>query len=264
MHLDEIVARKREFWRAGGHPVPTGSRRRPAVPGRFRTALRRPDVSVIAEVKPKSPSKGDLWPAEKAVPLATAYAEGGARAVSVLADEPFFGGSPALVAEVRAAVELPVLFKDFVVDTRQVTLAHACGADAVLVIVRSLDDAELADILGAARDLGLDALVETFTATEIDRAVTAGADLVGVNNRDLRTFSVDLDNSARLRDGIPEDVVTVSESGLRHRADVTRIGAHGFDACLVGETLLTSGSPADAVRDLTGVPVRRTAREART
>ncbi|MGA4838094.1 indole-3-glycerol phosphate synthase TrpC [Streptomyces sp. G45] len=263
MHLDEIVARKRAFWRTGGHPVPTSGPARPDGAGRFRAALSKPDVSVIAEVKPKSPSKGDLWPAAEAVPLAKEYAAGGARAVSVLADEPFFGGSPALVAEVRSAVELPVLFKDFVVDTRQVALAHACGADAVLVIVRSLADAELTDVLAAAAEYGLDALVETFTAEDIERALAAGADLIGVNNRDLRTFSVDLDNSARLRARIPDGVVTVSESGLRHRADVTRIGADGYDACLVGETLLTSGSPADAVRDLTGVPVRRPTREAR-
>ncbi|MGH8897250.1 MAG: indole-3-glycerol phosphate synthase TrpC [Egibacteraceae bacterium] len=255
MHLDEIVARKREVWRATRATRPSAeTRTRPAQAGRFAAAIAQPEVSIIAEVKPRSPSKGDLWPVDRAVPLACTYAANGARAISVLADEPFFGGSPELVAAVARAVDVPVLFKDFVVDARQVELAHACGADAVLVIVRSLDDAELADIVAAVTALQLDPLVETFTAAEIDRALRVGARIIGINNRDLQDFTVDLENSARLRALIPSGVITVSESGLASRSDVARVAGHRFDACLVGETLLTSSDPGAALRDLCGIP----------
>jgi indole-3-glycerol phosphate synthase len=190
--------------------------------------------------------------------MARTYAGAGASAISVLADSPFFGGSPELVAAVAAdeRVTVPVLYKDFLVDVRQVELARDCGADAVLVIVRAVDDPLLKDILVAADELGLDALVETFTADEVDRALAAGASVVGVNNRDLRTFTVDLENSARLRTQIPAGVLTVSESGLRNRGDIERIAGHGFHAALIGESLLTSADPAEQLRALTGVEVR--------
>jgi indole-3-glycerol phosphate synthase len=254
MHLDQIIATKREQWAATATADP-GERRRPVRPGRFAAAVSGQSVGIIAEVKPRSPSKGDLWPAAKAVPLALAYEAGGAAAISVLAEEQFFGGGPDLVRQVVEAVSVPVLFKDFVVDPRQVELANACGADAVLVIVRAVDDALLADIHATADGLGLDALVETFTESEVERALAVGARLVGVNNRDLDTFTVDLGNSARLRGLIPADVPTVSESGLRDRADITRVAAIGFTGCLIGETLLTSENQVEAVRGLTGVPV---------
>jgi indole-3-glycerol phosphate synthase len=254
MHLDQIVARKREQWASAVKAVPD-ERTRPLRPGRFAAAVSGPAVGIIAEVKPRSPSRGDLWPRAKAVPLALSYEAGGAAAVSVLAEEQFFGGGPDLVRRVADAVSIPVLFKDFVVDTRQVLLAHATGADALLVIVRAVDDAELADITATAAGLGLDALVETFTEHEVERALAAGATLVGVNNRDLDTFAVDLGNSARLRALVPAGVPAVSESGLRDRADIERVAALGFTGCLVGETLLTSGNQVEAVRELTGVPV---------
>ncbi|WP_405583461.1 indole-3-glycerol phosphate synthase TrpC [Streptomyces sp. NBC_01190] len=260
MHLDEIVARKRELWNhTTGVPEVGGERVRPAVAGTFAAALRGPHISVIAEVKPKSPSKGDLLPLDRAVSTARGYAAAGAAAVSVLADAPFFGGSPDLVAQIAAdpEVTVPVLYKDFLVDVRQVHLAHRAGADAVLLIVRAVDDPLLVDLVQAAAALGLDALVETFTEDEIERALTAGARIVGVNNRDLQTFSVDLDNSARLRGLIPADVATVSESGIGGRTDLARVAGHGFDACLIGETLLTASRPGDALRDLLGVPVLR-------
>lgn len=259
MHLDEIVAHKREHWkRTTGVPELGGERARPAVAGTFTAALRGPDMAVIAEVKPKSPSKGDLLPVDRAVPTARAYAAAGARAVSVLADTAFFGGSPDLVSDVAAdpGVDVPVLYKDFLVDVRQVHIAHRAGADAVLVIVRAVDDPLLRDLVQAAAGLGLDALVETFTEAEVERALAAGARLVGVNNRDLRTFTVDLDNSARLRRLIPAEVTAVSESGIGGRDDLRRVADHGFDACLIGETLLTAADPGEAVRGLLGVPVR--------
>ncbi|MET9361913.1 indole-3-glycerol phosphate synthase TrpC [Streptomyces sp. NPDC006632] len=255
MHLDEIVARKREDWsRITGTPA-LGERPTPAVPGTFADALRGPDVSVIAEVKPKSPSKGELLPLDRALDTARAYAASGASAVSVLADTPFFGGSPELVASIAAdpQVTVPVLYKDFLVDARQVELAHQTGADAVLLIVRAVDDVLLKDLIQAASGFGLDALVETFTAQEIERALAAGAQLIGINNRDLQTFSVDLENSAKLRTLIPQGVLTVSESGIGGRRDMERIAGHGFDGVLVGENLLSAADTGSALGELLGV-----------
>lgn len=256
MHLDRILHEKRRQWAGPAAAVQVAPRREPAFPGRFRDALRGDRVALIAEVKPRSPSKGELWPAEQAVPLARTYAASGASAVSVLADEEFFGGSPALVAAVAADpdVRLPVLYKDFVVDVRQVALAHACGADGMLVIVRALDDARLRDVTEAAREHGLDPLHECFDERDLDRALALDADLVGINNRDLQSFRVDLGIGARLRALVPPGVVTVSESGLASRRDVEMIAGHGFDACLVGEALLTSRDPAAAVAAMGAVP----------
>lgn len=253
MHLDQIIAHKKAQWAGIAGTVP-GERGRPLRPGRFTKAVSGPQVGIIAEVKPRSPSKGDLWPRADVVPLALSYEAGGAAAVSVLAEEQFFGGGADLVRQVADAVRIPVLFKDFVVDTRQVRLAYAAGADAVLVIVRAVADPLLADILATARGLGLDALVETFTQHEVERALAAGAKLIGVNNRDLDTFEVDLHNSARLREKIPAEIPAVSESGLRDRADIERVAKLGFSGCLIGETLLTSADQEAAVRELTGVP----------
>jgi indole-3-glycerol phosphate synthase len=258
MHLDKIIAHKKAQW-AGIAGTLSGERTRALRPGRFTKAVNGSRVGIIAEVKPRSPAKGDLWPREDAAPLALSYEAGGAAAVSVLAEEQFFGGGADLVRQVADAVRIPVLFKDFVVDTRQITLAHAAGADAVLVIVRAVDDPLLNDILDTAEGLGLDALVETFTAGEVERALAAGATLVGVNNRDLDTFEVDLRNSARLRDLIPAEIPAVSESGLRDRADIERVAKLGFTGCLIGETLLTSADQEQAVRALTGVPTTREA-----
>ncbi|MFI6862395.1 indole-3-glycerol-phosphate synthase [Streptomyces sp. NPDC050421] len=257
-HLDDIVAAKRAAWSG---PVAADAaargRRTASVPGRLAAALGGSEVSVIAEIKPKSPSKGQLLDPAQAVPTARSYIAGGASAISVLADSPYFGGSPELVRTVaeHPDVTVPVLFKDFLVDVRQVTLAHDSGADGVLIIARAVDNALLTDLVRTAHGLGLDALVETFTQDEVDRALTAGARIVGINNRDLQTFSVDLDNSARLRRDIPRGVLTVSESGLAGRPDIERIAAHGFDAALIGESLLSSNDPAAQLRSYTGVPI---------
>jgi len=244
MYLDRIIARKREQWANGALAGAAEARREPASSGRLRDALCGDHVAVIAEVKPRSPSKGELWPVERAVPLARTYASSGASAVSVLAEEEFFGGSPALVAAVAA---------DPGVDVRQVALAHASGADGLLVIVRALDDAELRGVTQAAWECGLDPLHECFSERDLDRALSVGADLIGINNRDLQTFDVDLATGARLRALVPPGVVTVSESGLAGPADVDAIGRQGFDACLVGEALLTSADVASAVAGMSGI-----------
>jgi indole-3-glycerol phosphate synthase len=255
MHLDQIIARKKEQWAGIAGTLP-GARTQPLRPGRFAKAVSGPRVGIIAEVKPRSPAGGDLWPRDEAVPLALSYEAGGAAAVSVLAEEQFFGGGADLVRQVADAVRIPVLFRDVVVDIRQVKLAYATGADALTVIARAVDDPLLTDIIDTARGLGLDALVETFTADEVERAVVAGATLVGVGNRDPGTSAVDLRNAARLRDLIPAEIPAVSDSGLRDRADVERVAELGFSGCLVGEALLTSGDQEQAVRELTGVPTR--------
>ena len=212
----------------------------------FRAALAAPGLSVIAEVKRRSPSKGDLAPDLDPALLAKAYAEGGAAALSVLTDQAYFGGSAADLAAARAGCELPVLRKDFTVDERDVLDARLMGADAVLLIVAALSEDELVRFLARAREVGLSVLVEVHDEVELDRAITAGADIVGVNQRDLRTFAVDRSLAGRLRSRIPHHVVTVAESGIRTREDVPP----EFDAVLVGESLVTTSDPTAAVRQL--------------
>ncbi|MDQ3979086.1 MAG: indole-3-glycerol phosphate synthase TrpC [Actinomycetota bacterium] len=217
-------------------------------PRDFCAALTRPGLSVIAEVKRRSPSKGDLAPDLDPALVAKAYAEGGAAALSVLTDEQYFGGSPADLAAARAACDLPTLRKDFTVDPRDVADARIMGADAILLIVAALADSELGRFLALATQLGLTALVEVHDEEELDRAVAAGATVVGINQRNLRTFAVDRSLASRLRNRIPPGVVTVAESAIRTAADVPP----GFDAVLVGESLVTAPDPFSAVRQLRG------------
>jgi indole-3-glycerol phosphate synthase len=208
------------------------------------------DLAVIAEVKRRSPSRGplalDLDPAS----LAVSYQCGGAACLSVLTDHDFFGGSPADLAEARGACALPVLRKDFTVDERDVVDSRLMGADAVLLIVAALDDDELRRFLDLATALGLDALVEVHDEAELGRAVAAGATLIGVNQRDLTTFEVDRGRAARLAEQMPAGAVTVAESGVRGAEDAVALAAVGYDAVLVGESLVTSADPGAAVIDL--------------
>src|SRR4051794_8464074 len=207
-------------------------------------------MSVIAEIKRRSPSKGAL--AADLVPgvLAKQYDAGGAAALSVLTDEPHFGGSSADLVEARAAVDLPVLRKDFTVAAIDVVDAVAMGADALLLIVAALEDAELRALHALAVELGRHVLVEVHDEAEVERALLAGARLVGVNQRDLVTFEVDTDRAVRVASAIPDGVVKVAESGIRGPADAKRLAEAGYDAVLVGEHLVTSGDPAAAVREL--------------
>jgi indole-3-glycerol phosphate synthase len=203
--------------------------------------------AVIAEVKRRSPSKGDLAPDLDPAVLAASYEAGGAACLSVLTDEAFFGGSVADLAAARGACGLPVLRKDFTVDERDVADARLMGADAVLLIAAALDDGLLARCVALAEDLGLDALVEVHDDAELGRALAVGARLVGVNCRDLTTFEVDRELPERLAASIPDDVVAVAESGIRDEADAARMAAAGYTAVLVGETLVTSPDPGAAV-----------------
>jgi indole-3-glycerol phosphate synthase len=209
-------------------------------------------IRLIAEVKKASPSAGVIRADFDPVSIARIYADHGASCISVLTDEPFFQGSLDHLAGVRAAVPLPVLRKDFILDSYQVLEARAAGADAVLLIAECLDDCNLRKLHNEIIDLGMTPLVELYEPANLSRVVEAGAALIGVNNRDLHTFTVDLEHSLRLRREAPEDCVFVSESGIKTRQDVERLQAAGVHAILVGETLMREPDIGAAVDRLLG------------
>ncbi|MEN3357685.1 MAG: indole-3-glycerol phosphate synthase [Mycobacteriales bacterium] len=219
-------------------------------------ALRRPGVGVIAEVKRRSPSRGALAEIAEPADLAARYAAGGALGISVLTEQRRFGGSLADLDAVRARVRVPVLRKDFVLGPYQVHEARLHGADLVLLIVAGLTQEALVTLVGEVEVLGMTALVEAHTEDEADRAVAAGARVVGVNARDLHTLEVDRDVFARIAPRLPADVITIAESGVRGPEDLLAYAAAGADAVLVGEGLVTSADPEAAVRALVaaGIP----------
>ncbi len=225
---------------------------RQAPPARpFREALEGGDqLGVIAEIKRRSPSRGDLHAELDPAAMGRVYRDGGAVALSVLTDGPHFGGSADDLRAARAAVDLPVLRKDFTVAPIDVCDARLMGADCVLLIAAALDDAELADLHRLAADLGLDALVEVHDEAEVERALAAGAGLVGVNQRDLHTFAVDQERAVRVATSIPPGVVRVAESGVRGVDDARTLAGAGYHAVLVGESLVTAPDPAAAVAAL--------------
>jgi indole-3-glycerol phosphate synthase len=227
----------------------------------FGAALRRDgEVAVISEVKRRSPGAGEIRPGLDPSELARDYEAGGAAALSVLTDRSYFGGSLEDLAAARSAVTLPALRKDFVIDGLQITEARAAGADAVLLIARILSDDALRALLESASSHGLSALVEVHDAEELDRACAVGATLIGINNRDLATFRTDLRVTIDLLDRVPSGATIVSESGIRTRADVERLGREGVHAVLVGESLLRESDPGQAVRALSRAPRRERAR----
>ncbi|MEJ2502054.1 MAG: indole-3-glycerol phosphate synthase TrpC [Gemmatimonadota bacterium] len=262
--LDAIVREKRaEVGRLGPWAAALRRQAEEAAPTRsFAAAVRAPEgsVSVIAEVKRKSPSAGWIRRDANAAGLASMYAHGGASAISVLTDGPNFGGDRSDLESVRAAVVVPVLRKDFIVDPVQVYETRAMGADAMLLIVRILDDAQLGDLLGLGEELGLAALVEVHDGRELDRALGAGARVVGINNRDLKRFETDLAVTERLAPRVPPTVTLVGESGIDTAEDVDRLGAVGVDAVLVGEAVAGASDPMAAVEALAGRSRSRGAR----
>lgn len=252
--LREIVEHKRRevAERRRSRPV-EALRDVPRPPRRdFAAALRQPGLSFIAEIKRRSPSRGAIRETLDPVETAREYEAAGAAALSVLTESSRFGGSDADLTTARGAVGLPVLRKDFTIDGYQLHEAAAIGADAVLLIVRILSDAELLDLLTVSAELRLASLVEVHDEHELERALRFGAEIVGVNNRDLDTLRVDLDTCAKLRPRIPAGVLTVAESGLHTRDDVRRVEAAGFDAVLVGEALLAAPRPGERLRELAG------------
>lgn len=207
-------------------------------------------MAVISEVKRRSPSKGDLLPGLDPAELARQYERGGAACLSVLTDEDFFGGSVADLQAARAAVAIPVLRKDFTVHPHDVLDARIMGADCVLLIAAALDDTELGELHTLATDIGLDVLVEIHDEVELARALAIGATLVGVNQRDLVTFAVDTERAVRMAPLMPAGIVRVAESGVRDANDVGVLGRAGFDAVLVGESLVKHGDPERGVAEL--------------
>lgn len=217
----------------------------------FAARLSRPDaVNIIAECKRRSPSRGVLRSAYDPVAIAAGYERAGAAAISVLTEPGFFDGSQEHLVAVRAAVKVPLLRKDFIVHDYQLLEARAAGADAILLIVAALTDADLRDLSAAARSLGLAALVEVHDLEECDRALAAGASIIGVNNRNLRTLEVDLAASRTIAARIPKGVIGVSESGLKSREDLQAMTALGFRAFLVGERFMIDPDPGAALANL--------------
>jgi indole-3-glycerol phosphate synthase len=242
--IREVAERKRHTPHLAPYPEP---------PRDFVAALHRETVSLVAEVKHASPSKGILIDPFEPVALAMNYAENGASAVSVLTDERFFQGSLADLSAVRKAVDVPILRKDFVIDAFQIEEARAVGADAALLIVGVLDDAKLADLYAITAEHGLSALVEVHDAAELDRALKLEPRLIGVNARDLRTFRTDLNTIRQLAARVPSEITLVAESGIHTAADVEAMAAAGARAVLVGEALITAADRTAKVRELSGV-----------
>ena len=221
------------------------------VPKDFAGALRRPGLAVIAEMKQRTPIMGVLAEEYRPADLAHAYTDGGAAAISVLTHMAGFGGRPEHMMAARAATSLPILRKDFVTDPFEIAEARAAGADAVLLIVAALERTQFADLLAVARSRGVAALVEVHDERETQLALEAGAELIGINHRDLRTFAVDLGLTERLRKLIPAGIVVVAESGIRSADDARRLYEAGADAILVGELVMRADDPAKQIRELT-------------
>ena len=236
--LTEIIAKKRERLNrtANAHV--------------FLNALRRDGINIIAEFKRRSPSKGMIREGANPIDIARAYEAGGAVAMSVLTEEDYFAGSLDDLRQVKSTVALPVLRKDFIVDEYQVYESAVAGADAILLIVAALDDELLSRLRRLAEDeLGMDALVEVHTSDEMKRAAACGAKLIGVNNRDLRTFAVSLETSLALAREAPPEALLISESGLNSAADLQRLYEAGYRGFLIGETLMRADDPAAALRN---------------
>ena len=248
--LEEIIARTRDEVARRRRELPLAAPAEPEPRRPFAAALQRPGLSLIAEHKRSSPSAGVIREDLALEDVVTAFGRGGAAALSILTEGPSFGGSLDDLRRARAATDLPVLRKDFIVDRYQVVESLAAGADAVLLIVAALDDDTLRELHELAAELGLAALVEVHDAAELDRALAAEARIVGVNNRDLTTLEVDVNRTFELRELVPEGVTVVAESGLRDRAQLDRLGAAGVDAVLIGEALMRSADIEAEVRAL--------------
>ncbi len=249
--LETIVAATRRAVAVRQRDRPAGAPRRAPRGGAFKAALRASAAPrIIAECKRRSPSRGILRHDYDPASHAAAYAAAGAAAISVLTEPTFFDGAPDHLAQVRAAVDIPILRKDFIVTEYQLREAAALGADAGLLIVSALTDGELHDLLSTCQALGLAALVEVHDSEEAARAVAAGADVIGVNCRNLRTLEMDPGVHETIARALPSAVVRVAESGIRSRADLDRLAASGYDAFLVGEQLITRPDPGAALREL--------------
>ena len=255
--VDEIVLAKRSEIARAKERLPVAQLQQaikdaPAVRDFFAPLAAGGSIKLIAEVKKASPSKGVIRLDFDPVQIALAYESAGATCLSVLTDEPYFQGSLDYLRQIRAAVNLPLLRKDFILDSYQLLEARAAGADAVLLIAECLDDCNLRKLHNETLELGMTPLVEFYDPENLPRVLAAGAQLLGVNNRDLRSFVTDLGHTIRMRDQVPLDAVLVGESGIHTRGDVLRLQEAGVDAMLVGESLMAQDNIAAAVRILLG------------
>ena len=256
--LDQIIAAKRDEVARRREERPVDELRRslaaaPPLRDFFAKLTADGPIKLIAEVKKASPSKGTICHDFDPVRIARIYEENGASCISVLTDEPFFQGKLEYLSEIRRCSSLPLLRKDFIIDSYQLLEARVSGADAVLLIAECLDDCQLRSLHNQALELGLTPLVEFYDPANLPRVLEAGAGLVGVNNRDLHSFRTDLQHTIRLRSQIPDSIVLVAESGIHQRSDVEMLAAAGVDAILVGEHLMASPDIGAAVRSLLGL-----------
>ena len=257
MILDEIVAAKKDELAKRKQIMPlaelASSRTRSSKKLDFASALRGDGISLIAEVKKASPSRGMICPDLDPVKLARTYADNGASAISVLTEAKYFKGSLEYLASIHRELQgqKPLLRKDFIFDPYQVHESSAYGADALLLIVAILSKQKLAELLSLSHDLGMECLVEVHDEAELEVALRSGAKIVGINNRDLSTFSIDLATTERLRPLVPADRIVVSESGIKDRADVQRLREWGVDAVLIGEALAAADDVAAKMREFT-------------
>ena len=253
--LSEIIERKRQRLESVKQTAPLASFEIRPGSHRFRQALLRDGVNIIAEFKRRSPSKGAIRADADLNQIVKSYEAGGAVAISVLTEEDYFSGSLDDLRQVKKFVDLPVLRKDFVVDEYQVYESAAARADAVLLIVAALDDERLVRLRRLIEDdLGMDALIEVHTRDEMQRAVACGANVIGVNNRNLHTFEVSLDTSLSLANDAPAGTALISESGLKNPTDLARLRNAGYRGFLIGESLMRSENPEAALRDLMSTP----------
>jgi indole-3-glycerol phosphate synthase len=255
MILDDIVSHKKQELERRKEVMPLAGLKEGRVliekPRPFRKALTQStDIALIAEIKEASPSAGLIRKDVDPVEIGRLYQGFGAAAISVLTDERFFHGSLASMKQVKEAVSIPVLRKDFIIDAYQIYESRAVGADAVLLIVAILSNDKLRAFLSLCTELGLEALVEVHTESERDRALAAGAEVIGINNRDLTTFAVDLSTTIRLVSGVPEGITCVSESGIETRDDVARLREAGVDALLVGTALMAAKDIGAKIKEL--------------
>ncbi|MFA5055216.1 MAG: indole-3-glycerol phosphate synthase TrpC [Dehalococcoidia bacterium] len=260
MILDEIVQSKKESLELRKREMPLRELKRRCTvmkrkPIDFAAALRGDDIRLIAEVKKASPSKGVINADIDPVSLATTYAANGAAAISILTEEKYFKGSIDYLREIREAfdakkIRVPLLRKDFIFDPYQIYESRACGADALLLIVAILDDDKLVQLINLSYTLGMKCLVEVHDENEIRRAVASGCRVIGINNRDLTTFDVDLHTTERLRPFVPDDCIVVSESGIKSRADVEKLYRWKVNAMLVGEVLSAADDAAKKMKEL--------------
>jgi indole-3-glycerol phosphate synthase len=255
VRLDDLVQATREALEGRKRERPLAELERDAEAQRqgrpFSEALSRPGTSLIAEYKRRSPSAGTIRDDLGCGQVVNAYERGGAAAISVLTEEAHFGGSLADLREARASTELPLLRKDFTVDPYQLYEAKAAGADAVLLVLGSLSESELGRLYGLSRELDLDAIVEIGDSEELERALELDVDVIGINNRNLEDFSVDIQRTFDLLSDVPAGKVVVSESGIAHRSQIEELEGVGVDAVLVGEALMRAADPEAATRELT-------------